>query len=584
MATDRLLTVVKHLRRIARPGAGKPSTDAELLARFAENRDEAAFAEIVQRHGPLVWAVCRGRLSAADADDAFQAAFIVLTRQARRIRKPKSLAGWLARVARRASLRLQRQDRRRTTAERRLPTRVAGDDVADRLEREEQARLVNEEMLRLPDNYYLPLLLCYFQGLTNEETARRLGLPHGTVCGRLSRARELLRRRLIRRGVMLTAGMLTVGVAAPPGELVAATLAATAKIGVGAAPVISIAEAVMNAMWTEKIRSWAIGLVAVAAIGGGVGGWGLAPATGQGKTEPVAVGRAADPPAAAPMPSAKIDEIEKAGQAVADGRIDDARKLLREAAKMHPDSPPAWMMLIRLYKSTHPKLANDKVFRSIVENAIDESRNHPEAMLELASLAVLEGRNYDAVYITTLSGQWVRTSQRLSAKEKDQYLARMDYIEADAYQARGDWMGVKVSLEHLMYMLPADGRLWQRLGRASITLGRPDGAYGYMANASTRAPELGPPELLMATAWAAQGDAAKAREWFEKAVESPTNPYQVNLEFAQWLASQKDWSAAKRHVDAAAKLRPQSVDVRRLKAEIAAAEKAAEASPPKKPE
>ena len=285
------------------------------------------------------------------------------------------------------------------------------------------------------------MLLCYYQGLTNVEAAERLGVPHGTVCGRLSRARELLRRRLIRRGVTLTIGMLTVGAIAPPGELAAATLSAAARIGAGTTSIIAIAEAVMNAMWTEKIRACAIGLVAAVAIGGGVGAWGFVPVAGQGQQAAIGVIAARDLPAPEHMKPTNIDEIEKAGQAIANGRIDDARKLLTEATARHPDLPPAWMTLIRLYKATHPKLANDKVYRSILEDAVRDSRSHPSAVLELASLAVLEGRNTEALIICTYAENFVRSVKAWAPEEKNGYITQSRYIMADAYQARSDWLG-----------------------------------------------------------------------------------------------------------------------------------------------
>src|SRR5206468_9418853 len=127
MDTGPLRAVVRHLRRWAGPVDVAPSSDTDLLTRFAETRDEAAFAEIVQRHGPLVWAVCRSRLSAADADDAFQATFIVLTRRARAIRKRESLACWLSGVARRVVQRARAQDQRRREVEGRVEARSAPD-------------------------------------------------------------------------------------------------------------------------------------------------------------------------------------------------------------------------------------------------------------------------------------------------------------------------------------------------------------------------------------------------------------------------------------------------------------------------
>jgi RNA polymerase sigma factor (sigma-70 family) len=259
---------------MARPTADGPVSDADLLTRFTGQRDEEAFEEIVRRHGPLVWALCRSRLTAADADDAFQATFLVLARQARHIRKPASLAFWLSGVTRRVVRHVREQDDRRRAAEQKAG--AGRREAADTPEPYEWRSVLDEELHRLSEKYRLPLLLCYYQGLTNEEAARRLGWPHGTICGRLARARDLLRRRLTRRGMALTACVLAAGTAGPPSELVAATMAACGSVAEsGAAGAIRtgtallLAEGVMDAMWMGKVKLWACGLVVVTAVGGG---------------------------------------------------------------------------------------------------------------------------------------------------------------------------------------------------------------------------------------------------------------------------------------------------------------------------
>ena len=194
MGSHPLQTLVRHVRRIAGASEPDPIGDADLLARFAASRDESAFAEIVQRHGPLVWAICRTNLNAADADDAFQATFLVLARKAKSIRKPGSLACWLSGVARRTIQAVRaRQSRRREIT---LDAHDLPAPTSQSAEAGDTRQWLAEEIDRLADKYRLPLLLCYYQGLTNEEAARRLGWPHGTVCGRLARARDLLRRDL----------------------------------------------------------------------------------------------------------------------------------------------------------------------------------------------------------------------------------------------------------------------------------------------------------------------------------------------------------------------------------------------------
>src|SRR5262245_56344315 len=229
MPASPLRAVVRHLRRLAGAGDGPPSSDAELVRRYTERHDEAAFAEIVQRHGPLVWACCHGSLPTADADDAFQATFLVLARQAGRIRMPASVACWLSGVARRVVRQARLRAARRPTMA--LPADLRATAPPDDVDRDEWRSVLAAELERLPGRYGLPLCLCYYRGLTNEEAAERLGWPHGTVCGRLSRARDMLRARLTRRGLTLTAGALAAGVGAPPSDLLAATLRAGTLAG-----------------------------------------------------------------------------------------------------------------------------------------------------------------------------------------------------------------------------------------------------------------------------------------------------------------------------------------------------------------
>jgi RNA polymerase sigma factor (sigma-70 family) len=347
MASSPLRSVVRHLRRLAGAGEDPPSSDAELVSRYAGRRDEAAFAEIVQRHGPLVWALCRSGLPAADADDAFQATFLVLARRTSRIRKPGSLACWLSGVARRVVRHAKARSARRRAAE--LPADVPAAESPDDLERQEWRAVLAEELDRLPEKYRLPLILCYYQGLTNEEAAVRLGWRHGTVCGRLSRAREMLRTRLTRRGVALTAGALATGVGAPPAELLAATLRTGAAAGAGLKPsVTQLVEGVMYGLWLSKVKVWAGGALTVAVLGGGTAGWALVPAVAQSDNpandavkiveNPAPVrggGRAQGPPPAdlgrirAPR---EVDDAVRAGQALSRPTAGDDRyrALLKE--------------------------------------------------------------------------------------------------------------------------------------------------------------------------------------------------------------------------------------------------------------
>src|SRR5262245_21002687 len=205
MASRALQTWLQHLRRGAAVERVARLTDAELLGRFLAARDEAAFEVLVWRHGPTVWRVCRrvaGR--EADAEDAFQATFLLLARRAGSIRNREALASWLYKVAYRAA--------REARAPACLPADAGAADGAagpaeEALAKELQAAL-HEEVSRLPEKHRGPLVLCGLEGRGSREVAAQLGCPEATVRTRLARARERLRTRLARRGFLVSAGAL----------------------------------------------------------------------------------------------------------------------------------------------------------------------------------------------------------------------------------------------------------------------------------------------------------------------------------------------------------------------------------------
>jgi RNA polymerase sigma factor (sigma-70 family) len=208
--------VVQHLRQIFHGDMGG-LRDAQLLQRFAGVRDEQAFAVLVHRHGPLVLGVCRRILqSVHDAEDAFQATFLVLARRASAIRKPDSLASWLYEVAYRLARKMKADVSKRRVRECKVPP-AAPVGPADLTGRELQT-ILDEELQHLADKYRQPLLLCYLEGLTQEEAAGQLGWPRGTLKRRLERGRELLKGQLSRRGLGLGAA---IAVTLPAGEALA---------------------------------------------------------------------------------------------------------------------------------------------------------------------------------------------------------------------------------------------------------------------------------------------------------------------------------------------------------------------------
>jgi RNA polymerase sigma factor (sigma-70 family) len=178
------------------PPEEQATTDRQLLERFTRQQDEAAFTALVRRHGPMVLGVCRRVLdNAHDAEDAFQATFLVLVRRASSLSRPELLANWLYGVAYRTAKKARANVLRRRAHERLAARMPRAEPLVDAAWQDLRT-LLDEELHRLPDKYRAPLVLCYLEGKTNEEAARQLGWPPGSMSARLARGRELLRERL----------------------------------------------------------------------------------------------------------------------------------------------------------------------------------------------------------------------------------------------------------------------------------------------------------------------------------------------------------------------------------------------------
>lgn len=218
MARERNGTVLKHFRTLFNVGMTAGLTDGQLLELFASRRGEVserAFAALVERHGPMVFRICRGIVrDDHDAQDTFQATFLILVRSGRTLWVRDSLGPWLHRVACRVAVRARRATDRRREAERR-----AAEAASDRLGSgapDDRVRVLHEEIDRLPDRYRIPVVLCELENRTYEQAARHLGCPIGTVKSRLARGRERLRERLARRGLIPGTGLLGVGLLTEP--------------------------------------------------------------------------------------------------------------------------------------------------------------------------------------------------------------------------------------------------------------------------------------------------------------------------------------------------------------------------------
>ncbi len=302
-----LAPLLQHIRRLTACAAPGAPGDAALLECFVRDRDEAAFAALVGRHGPMVWRVCRRALAdAGDAEDVFQATFLVLARKAAVLRRPEALAAWLFGVARRLAGKC-RAAARRNRHERRPP--VAADrDPLEELSAREWVQILDEEVGRLPEVYRLPVILCCLEGRTQEEAAALLGWTPGSLKGRLERGRKALHARLTRRGLDLSAGLLAAAAgfgeaeAGVPAVLTAAAVRAALSFASG-----SGAAARVTALAEEALRGFGMGKAAL----------GLALVLAAGVAALAAVGprqAPVGPPPAEPRPAAQAPAEKRAAR------------------------------------------------------------------------------------------------------------------------------------------------------------------------------------------------------------------------------------------------------------------------------
>jgi RNA polymerase sigma factor (sigma-70 family) len=285
MANGQLDLVLRHIRKMVGNG-DQEETDQALLARFAEHHEEAVFERLMERHGPMVLGVCRRLLShEQDAEDVFQATFLVLARKAKSIRRRGSLGSWLYGVAYRLALKLRASAARRQARERQasqmIATQISGQESGARAQESGWADLrpiLDEELHRLPNKYRAPLILCYLEGKTNVEAGRLLGWPAGSMSKRLARGRDLLRTRLTNRGLAFSSAGLAALLAENaqahiPAALWQSSLKAAVLVGAGQAltgvvstQVGSLVYGVIQTMFMSKLVKVVVGVMLVAGI------------------------------------------------------------------------------------------------------------------------------------------------------------------------------------------------------------------------------------------------------------------------------------------------------------------------------
>jgi RNA polymerase sigma factor (sigma-70 family) len=278
--------VIRHLRRAVLRQDGAASADGQLLAAFINRKDEAAFEALVRRHGPMVFGVCR-RIARDhhDAEDAFQAAFLVLARKAASVRPREMVASWLHGVALRLARKANATAAKRRRWEKQV-TELPEPAVTPQDPWSDLRPLIDQELSGLPEKYRLPVLLCDLEGKAIKEAARQLGWPQGSLAGRLSRGRKLLARRLTNRGVALGSGSLAAVVsqnAAPAGLPTSLTnftvkravmIAAGPAAAAGEVPsrVAALMEGALKGMLLTRLRK-AAGVVLLCLGGLGIGGY-----------------------------------------------------------------------------------------------------------------------------------------------------------------------------------------------------------------------------------------------------------------------------------------------------------------------
>jgi RNA polymerase sigma factor (sigma-70 family) len=274
MADDGTHPILRSIRKLAAAGDDRRAADAPLLARYATQRDEAAFEVLVHRHGAMVWHVCRTVLRESHAaEDAFQATFLVLVRKAGSIGRPELLANWLYGVAYRVAQQARKVRGKQAAHERQGAEMLAVTSTVEATS--DWQPLLQEELQRLPAKYRSPMVLCYLEGHTNEEAARQLRWPVGTLKVRLLRGREMLRTRLARRGLVLTTAGLAAALPlnsaqAVPAPLVDTTIRGAFAFASGRAAEVGPGAATLAEGALAPAVSWTKGKVAVAVLVAGL--------------------------------------------------------------------------------------------------------------------------------------------------------------------------------------------------------------------------------------------------------------------------------------------------------------------------
>jgi RNA polymerase sigma factor (sigma-70 family) len=366
-------------------------TDGQLLDRFVAQREGAVFEALVHRHGPMVWGVCRRVLrDHHDAEDAFQATFLVLAGKASTVRPREKLGNWLYGVAYQTAIRARATRARRRMREGQV-TAMPEPEAVSQVQRDDLIEWLDLEISRLPETYRIPIVLCELEGKTHREAAEQLGWQIGTVSGRLSRARSILAMRLTRRGASLSAGSLAVllaqesATASVPINLIGSTAQAASLFapggavtaGVVSAGVAALTREVMQSMLRYKMKVVTAMVLVIALAGGAIGGLGFRGVQATASQEPK-----------------PTDSAEKSGPAASPAlKEDDLRGTLLSLEKA------GWESL----KGKERSVASAALADDFVAVTADNGRLDRESFLKLLSDLTLTDYSLSDVAVTRLT-------------------------------------------------------------------------------------------------------------------------------------------------------------------------------------
>jgi RNA polymerase sigma factor (sigma-70 family) len=451
-------SVARQLGALFEGGSAAGLSDRQLLERFNARRDavgEAAFAAIVGRHGPMVLGLCHQLLDDRHlAEDAFQAVFLVLARRAHSLRDPDLLGNWLYGVALRTSRCARiRLDRRRRAEEIGTPMRrdpgapPADEAVAAR----EQAEALHVEIERLPAAFRLPVVLCYLEGLTVHEAARRLRCSHGTVRSRMARAREKLRRALTRRGVVLSgtaiaAALETRSASASVSSLLCdSTARAAIRFAAGpavgealAASTAALAQEVLRSMLIHKLRLLAPTVLILGALATGAGML----ARSLASEDPPARTPAGPPPTSV----AARPDVAAAGRMIVTGRVLD------------PDGKPVPGATVMVHAALM-RLAGDDVYNARVPSVISQARGDGSGHFRMDATRTTSTQHHLVGAIAIAPGYgagWVEFDPDADQPVADITLRPEQVIEGRLFDLSGQPVrGAEVSVQTMGRVVPA---------------------------------------------------------------------------------------------------------------------------------